>query len=286
MKFSHVREGIRAYVDADVETRMRITQQEVWIDYKSSETVFGMMNNIAEVPQRANAPALLVTGAGGTGKSAIISQIHKRVKNSGGLIFLSMAESPEISVKKTLRSELAMALGVPASRATSLKSSVDIPNEIREVIRYRNIWGLVLDEFHDALLRAKQEQRVNMSILKKLLSIEFGLKLFLFGTESAKLAMNSNPEFERRFTVVELGDWKESEEFRAFLLDLEESIPLKNPSCLYSEEMVGKILSITAGRMDKTVDLIRGAACYAIKLGIESITVEMLDKAAKNPWGY
>ena len=83
-----------------------------------------------------------------------------------------------------------------------------------------------------------------------------------------------------------LGDWKEDEEFRSFLLELEESLPLRKPSCLYSEEMVSAILSITSGRMDKTVEIIRSAACYAIKTGVESINLDLLKKAVKNPWGY
>jgi|TARA_R110002051_G_scaffold318484_1_gene400926 hypothetical protein len=286
MGANHVRKEVQRYLSEDVDRRVSFIQQELWIDYKTSEAVFRIMNNMSEVPLRPNAPALLVVGPGGSGKSAIISQIPHRVKNSKGLIVVSMAESPEIYIKKTLRSELSAALGLPSSQASGLKGAADIPNELREVIKLRRVWGLVIDEFHDALLRTKQEQRINMSILKKLLSAEYGLKLFIFGTMSAKLAMQSNEEFKRRFHEVMLGDWKEDEEFRSFLLELEESLPLRKPSCLYSEEMVSAILSITSGRMDKTVEIIRSAACYAIKTGVESINLDLLKKAVKNPWGY
>jgi hypothetical protein len=50
--------------------------------------------------------------------------------------------------------------------------------------------------------------------------------------------------------------------------------------------MVSAILSITAGRMDKTVEIIRSAACYAIKMGVEAINLDLIKKAVKNPWGY
>ncbi|MNR61999.1 hypothetical protein D3C85_1838950 [compost metagenome] len=70
------------------------------------------------------------------------------------------------------------------------------------------------------------------------------------------------------------------------MLEIEESLPLQKPSNLYSEEMVKSILSIAYGRMDKTLELIRSAACYAVKLGTEQIDLEMLHRAAKNPWGY
>jgi GTPase SAR1 family protein len=123
-----------------------------------------MMNNIAEVPERLNAPALLVIGPGGSGKTSIISKIPSRVRNSEGLLMISMAETPEVSIKKNLRVELALALGLPGEIRSRAKSGSEIPKELKEVIKLRQIWGVVIDEFHDALLRSKQEQRVNMSI--------------------------------------------------------------------------------------------------------------------------
>lgn len=286
MSCEHVRPDMRKYLSADIDARIRAIQQDLWVDYNTTETIFRMMNNMADVPNKMNAPALLVVGAGGSGKSAIIKMIPSRVKNSKGLVFISMAESPEVHVKKNLRTELSLALGLPASSSSRSKGGSEIPNEISEVIKLRNIWGVVIDEFHDALLRPKQEQRVNMSILKKMLGPEYGLKLFCFGVASARNAMQSNDEFKRRFHEVMLGDWTEDEAFRAFLLEIEEALPLQKPSNLYSEEIVKTLLSITYGRMDKTVNLIRSAACYAVKLGAEQINSEILHRAAKNPWGY
>lgn len=286
MSDEHVRPDKRKYLSEDTDVRIAAILEELWVDNNSSEAVFRMMNNIEAVPDRMNAPALLVVGPGGSGKTAIISKIPSRIKNSDRLAFISMAESPEINVKKSLKTELALALGLPITAAQGAKGGSHIPNEIREVIKLRRIWGLVIDEFHDALLRSKQEQRMHMSILKKLLGAEYGLKLFCFGTFSARNALQSNDEFKRRFHEVILADWGEDEEFRSFLLEVEESLPLRLPSHLYSEEMVRSILSITYGRMDKTLDLIRGAACYAVKLGVEKIDLDMLQRANKNPWGY
>lgn len=286
MNSDHVRPDMQKYINAEASFRIAAIHQEIWVDNKSSEAVYRAMNNIRAVPDRLSAPALLVVGPGGSGKTAIISRIRDRVEGSEGLVFLSMAESPEISIKKNLRTELALALGLPPPLDSRSKKGSEIPSEIREVLRLRRIWGLVIDEFHDVLLRPKQEQRSNMSILKKLLGSEYGLKLFCFGTVSARNAMQSNDEFRRRFHEINLGDWVEDEEFRAFLLEVEESLPLRNPSRLYSEEMVKTILSISNGRMDKTLELIRSAACYAVKSGAEQVDPEMLRRANRNIWGY
>lgn len=286
MNYNHLKQSAQKYLSLDIDSRIAVIQREVWVDYGTSEAVFHMMNNMADVPDRQNAPALLVTGPGGAGKSAIIAKIRNRVKRSEGLIFLSMAESPEIAIKKSLRTELAIAVGIPIDQHSRVKPGSEIPREIAEVIKLRGFWGVVIDELHDALLRPKHEQRINMSILKKLLSSEYGLKLFCFGTIAAKQALQSNDEFKRRFFEVPLKDWIEDEAFRAFLLEIEESLPLKKPSNLYSKEMVKEILHTTSGRMDSTISLIRSAACYALRSGAECIDVDFLHRAKRNPWGY
>lgn len=63
-------------------------------------------------------------------------------------------------------------------------------------------------------------------------------------------------------------------------------MPLKEPSHLYSEEIVQALLSITHGRMDNALDILKSAACFAIKRGTERITEDMLRRAGDNLWGY
>ncbi|MCE4072373.1 MULTISPECIES: TniB family NTP-binding protein [Pseudomonas] len=285
MEYSHVRPDVRDLLGLSIKDRMALMHRDLWINNPTTESVFRAINNISEIPSRLNAPALLVTGAGGSGKSALIDQIPKRVKNSDGLIFVTMAEDPEICAKKDLREELSKALGIPVAKKIS-RNDTGLPRGMIEVIRLRKVWGVVIDEMHDALLRPKQEQRMNMSVLKRLLSKEYGLCLFVFGTVMAKHALHSNEEFKRRFYEIELEDWKEDEAFRSFLLEVEESLPLRTASKLYSEEMVHQILVSTTGRMDKILELIKSAACYALKEGVEYIDIDFLRRAARDPWGY
>ncbi|WP_349734151.1 TniB family NTP-binding protein [Pseudomonas jessenii] len=286
MDVQHLREDRRHLLDMDDDSRIATIQKDIWINYRPSEAIFRMMNNIEQIPARQTAPALLVIGAGGTGKTSIISQIPHRVRNSERLLFIDMAEDPRIAIKKNLRTELAKALNLPFDPSARVSPKIDVPNEIGDAIKLRGIWGITIDELQDALLRQKQEQRTNMSIMKKLVSAEYGLKMFCFGTVSARLALSSNDEFKRRFFEFSLEDWKECEEFRSFLFELEEMLPLRYPSNLYSEEMVKTIISTSNGRMDKTIELLRCAASYAIRRKIECIDVQCLKWAAESPWGY
>ena len=82
MSGEHVRPDKQKYLSADVDVRIAAILGELWVDNNSSEAIFRMMNNIEAVPDRMNAPALLVVGPGGSGKTAIISKIPSRIKNS------------------------------------------------------------------------------------------------------------------------------------------------------------------------------------------------------------
>ncbi|GAB7531265.1 TniB family NTP-binding protein [Pseudomonas sp. 3A(2025)] len=244
-----------------------------------------MINNMAEVRGRITAPCLLVTGEGGTGKTAIISQLPHRIKKPEGLIYLSMAEDTQIKASKNLRAELAKAMGIPITGESRTNPSFDLPQEMARVIKLRKLWGVVIDEFHDALLRNKTEQRLNMSMFKRLAG-EYGIGVVAFGNEAASAALNHNNEFKRRFYEFKLKDWSETQDFRSFVYELESLIPLKKPSFLYEEKMLLTILAATNGRVDSVVDLIKKSAAFAIRSGSEAIDSETITKTIANPWSY
>lgn len=288
MAADHIRQDLKHYLDLDVDARKVIMLQDIWIDYSPSEKIFQIMNNIEMAPKRITAPALLVSGVGGTGKTAIVSQIKNRITNSSGLIFVNMAADPdELERKKDLKSEIYKELGVPLSSAGLRgKSSVSLPRELVEVLSLRSKWGLVIDEFHDLLLVGKHEQRMNGSMLKTLLSDPYGMKLFAFGAVGARRVLNAKIETKRRFTEVLLDDWSESENFRSFLLGVEQCLPLKEPSRLYEKKLTQLILVSTGGRMDKVIDLIRSAGCYALMRRLERIDEACIVSASADPWGF
>jgi hypothetical protein len=286
--FNHVRQDKVNLLGLDSKDRIPIMLEDVWVDYAPSERIFKIMNNIAQAPKRITAPALLVGGTGGVGKSAIVKQIHRRVVNSDGLIFVNMSVDPDqLDHKRDLKTEIYKELGIPLSSSRGRSgASGAVPQDLIEVMNLRSKWGLVIDEFHDLLLVGKQEQRVNGSMLKTLLSEPYGMKLFAFGAVGARRVLNAKSETKRRFTEVILGDWTESEEFRSFLLGLEQCLPLREPSKLYEKKLTQLILVSTAGRMDKVIDLVRSAGCYALSSGKEYIDEACLIAAAADPWGF
>ncbi|MEC6742923.1 TniB family NTP-binding protein [Pseudomonas qingdaonensis] len=271
----------------DARERTVLMNGDFWVDYGPGEKIFKMINNISRAPKRITAPALIVSGIGGTGKSAIVKQIPRRVEHSDGLLFLDMAVDPEYpQKKKTFNSELCRALGIPPQGSFKSKQGNWISNELSDTLKLRGIWGIVLDEIHELLLVKKDEQRVNGSILKTLMGEKYGQCLFGFGVFGAATVLGAKPETKRRFTEIVLSDWRETEEFRGFLLAVEENLPLREPSKLYEKDMVRTILQSTHGRMDQVINLVRSAGCYALQSGKEHIDIECLKAAAENEWLY
>jgi len=269
---------------SDNSRKKEVQNDALWIDYPASDKVMKVVRNILSVPDRKQAPCLLVKGEGGTGKSSIIRQIKACKELRDRLIFLDISFNP---LNLNIYELLAEALGVPmAIRRSSLPRKALLPVELATVIRLREIKGIVVDEFHVLMLAQRNDQLRNLVCLKGMSNAPFGLSVIGFGTVAARNALFSDKQFSRRFYNIDLNDWSESEEFRSFLVGLEEKIPLKKPSFLDSEEIVGFILERTSGRMDDVVKLIRAAACYSIVNGEEKISMSLLRRAVSDPWGY
>lgn len=281
----HLSPGRRALLGLSDERRISAIQDDKsWVDYPRSEDVFRMVENILSVPDRNQAPCLLVYGEGGCGKSSIIRKLKSFKRMSEKLVFLDLSVKPDGIKFPEL---IGRALGVPTGLVKYSRTQPNyLPVELLQILKLRKIKGIVFDELHDAFLVPRNEQQRNLSLIKALSNAPYGLSVLGFGTPSAHASLKSDSQFYRRFNMIELCDWSDSNDFRSFLLGIEGHIPLKQPSILDSEEISGFLLERTAGRMDSVVSMIRAAACYAIKNGEEKITVDFLRKAYSSPWGY
>jgi hypothetical protein len=255
----------------------------VWIDYPKAAMVCDIVGQFCRLPSRAQAPCLVAYGEGGTGKSSIIRQLKRDRFISERSVFVALNVNPYGLKYNEL---LADALGVPTTTPARRGGADSLSVELTEVIKLRSIKCLVIDEFHDALLVARNEQRRFLSLLKGLSNEPFGVSIVAFGVGTASSALASDKQMSRRFQKVHLDDWEESEGFRSFLAGWERQLPLRKPSNLDNEELVTYLLAKTLGRMDDVVQILRAAACYAITSGQECITVELLEKAGASPWGY
>ncbi|WP_137821912.1 TniB family NTP-binding protein [Pseudomonas sp. D(2018)] len=261
-----------------------IQSDRFYIDNPQSLDVLNIIENIIKVPQRTQAPCLIVTGAGGSGKTSIVQQVRLNRALAEQIVYIDMAANP-FNLK--FGELLVSALGLPVELMPKFPAKrVQMPKELIEVIRLRRIRGIIIDELQDAMLVARLEQQKNLSILKWFTNPDVAIPILGFGVSEAKNALKLDPQLERRFFSFEMSDWKEDESFRSFLAGVEQNIPLKHASQLDGAELVGCLLQYTSGRMGGVMQALKSAACYAVSSGEERITPRNIHKAILSPWGY
>ena len=281
MDLSHIKESRRVLASLGYSERVYLINRDFWVDCPQCTKVERIIKNMLNSGGMSPAPCLLVCGEPGAGKTSIIDKIRSDYEGSyGGIAFMSLAENPD---GLRFREQLLVALGLPPK---SLSNPGKIPNGLEKYLQLRGIKGLIIDEFHDGLLAQKVEQRKVLSLLKTLTAAPFFLSIMGFGTLSALNALQHDAQLERRFEVVKILPWSEGDEFRSFLASVEENLPLRKESKLYSQEVVKYLLSKTNGTMDEVLKEIKFGAIHAIKSGEEKITVESMKLGASLRWDY
>lgn len=281
MNYSHLKEAKRALADLPSSDRINAINSDFWIDCPQTTTIIRIIQNILSAKNRQQAPCLLVCGGGGTGKTSLITKLKKTNENLGiKAAFTNLSENPD---GLRFRDQILVALGVSIRSEHGYKL---MPHGVDKFIELRGYRGLVLDEFHDSLLAPKHEQRKNLSLLKTLSGEPFRLSVIGFGTSSALNALQQDRQLERRFEIIQLRAWEETDEFRSFLAAIEENIPIKKPSHIYEREFVRFLLSETDGSMDEIIKVIRFGAIQAVLSGEERITIDGMKQGIKSRWNY
>jgi hypothetical protein len=281
MDLSHIKEAKRSHALSGVVERIEIINKNIWVDCPQCSRVERVVKNMLNARGISPAPCLLVCGEGGAGKTSIISRISSKHAAADGVVaFASLSENPD---NLRFRELLLMALGVPLK---AQGGAGKIPNGLEKYLQLRKIIAVIIDEFHDALLAQVAEQRKNLSLLKTLSGPPYHLSVMGFGTLSAVNALKQDPQLERRFEVLKLLPWVEGDEFRSFLASIEENLPLRKASRLYSQETVKYLLTNTNGTMDQVLKVIKFGAIHAIKNGEEKITMESMQEGSVRRWDY
>ncbi|MCY1543338.1 Bacterial TniB protein [compost metagenome] len=223
-----------------------------------------------------------MSGEPGAGKTSIVDKIKEYSKNwSFNVRYISLADAcNNVQFKEKLVSEIGGA-NMPGWSARQ-----GVPRELEKFLVMKNVQVLVIDEFHDLMTVQKAERLKNLSLLKSLSGDPFKLCLICFGTPAAVNALSIDEQLHRRFSLMEISDWKEDDEFRSFLAGVEQNLPLKKQSQIYSKEIVRYLLEHSNGKLDAIMGLLRFGAVQAIISGDERITIGSLETGKRMKWLY
>ena len=138
---------------------------------------------------------------------------------------------------------------------------------------------MIIDEVHHLLAGTVREQRQLLNQLK-FISNELRIPIVALGTNEALYAMQTDPQIASRFEPFALPKWRESSEFRAFVVSFGRLLPLEKPSPLADKAIIQKLMSLSAGLTGKVTTLLVQAAELAIRQKTECITLDLIEQAA------
>jgi hypothetical protein len=147
--------------------------------------------------------------------------------------------------------------------------------QVLRLLRAVNTQLLVIDEIHHAMVGPANQQRIVMNALKYL-SNELQIPLVGVGTREAIRAVQADPQLASRFHRVELATWHMGREYRKLLASFERMLPLKRPSQLHKDPLATQLLAMSEGTIGELSTLLKIAAIYAVRTGIERIDKQAL----------
>jgi len=282
-KYSHVIPSRRIIVDAEDSIRIRAINEDIWVEYPQAAKILGYVKYMMQLPEKHQSPCLLISSEGGMGKSAIYQRIVK-LYGSGGNYNEGMLASMTIRAKhatghKTFSDELVGALTGNMYRNGKIEDGI-----IAAALSARKVRGIALDEVNDMLHANRSDQAKNMKLLKELSGSPYHLIVIALGTMDCHNAINSDIQFSRRFTKIQLAPWKNEQAVRSFIESYAMTFPLKSPSKLGKPALVQYLMKESDGVLDKIVKTLCNAASWAVLEGREEINFELIKKGRDMPF--
>lgn len=255
---------------------------------------FPRLNNIAkevgscrqQVGLGGDAEGLLITGDRGAGKSTFceryVREFPRRVTEDGtAIVPVLCASVPVPATPKSLATELLKVLGDPAAEKGTLISQT---NRLRWALKMRMVELIMLDEFQHFQDRDSSKVLKTISDWLKLLMDHTRIPMVLLGMPYSTSILDApgNEQLQRRFatrlTLAPFGykDPTEQKEFRRFLKEIDDALPLTRPSDLAAPEIAFRIYMATDGVMGHLMKLIRYATVVALDLERTELTPELL----------
>ena len=109
---------------------------------------------------------------------------------------------------------------------------------------------MIIDEVHHLLAGSVREQRQLLNQLK-FITNELRMPIVALGTSEALYAMQTDPQIASRFESFSLPKWRESPEFREFVVSFGRLLPLEKPSPLADKAIIQKLMGLSSGLTGK-----------------------------------
>jgi hypothetical protein len=280
-RYPHVIPSRRSIVDADDAARIRMFNEDVWIEYPLAAKILGHVKYMLQLPIKQQSPCLLIHSGGGMGKSALYQKILSLYgfgRSSGATLASMTIRAKHAAGHRIFSDDLISAVTGNMYRSSRLEDE-----KLSAAIASRNVRGVVLDEVNDMLHANRSDQARNMKFIKELSGAPYHLMVIAIGTHECNEAINSDRQFARRFSRIELTPWRDEQALRSFIATYTMTFPLKLPSDVGKSAIVKYLMSESDGVLDTIVKILCNAASWAVLEGREEIDLDLIKKGREMP---
>ena len=280
----HLHVGVWSYLDGSLEERVSRLYAPKWVAYARGNEALARMAHLLNHPPSGRMPCMLLYGDSNIGKTMIVEKFirdHPNICNEFNevevrrTVHLQMPANP---TDNKLYAHIIEGLGVqpPISRRGTDMELLGLRLLHRQPPKL-----MIIDEVHHLLAGSVREQRQLLNQLKYI-SNKLRMPIVALGTNEALYAMQADPQIASRFEPFALPKWRESPEFREFVVSFGRLLPLEKPSPLADKAVIQKLMAFSAGLTGKVTTLLAQAAELAIRQKTERISPELIEQAAAN----
>ena len=281
--YPHLHPSARAWAEEDPASRIRRVRTDRWIGYARAEAALAALDDVLSFPKRTRMPNLLLVGQTNNGKTMIVEKFRRShlptpaTDTAGGVAHVPVLkiQMPAGPDERRFFGAILEELGMGQWPGGNLAGR---QSDALRLMRMTDVRMLIIDELHNILSGARNQQRRLLNLLRWL-GNELQIPLVGVGTAEAMYAIRSDDQLANRFEPVPLPLWTEDAEYLRLLSTLEALLPLRKPSGLVGPVLAGTIFTRSEGVLGEIVSIIIRAAVEAISSGAEAISPRMIERS-------
>lgn len=278
----HLHTGVWSFLEDSTEERVTRLYSPKWVAYARGNEALARMGHLLNHPPSGRMPCMLLHGDSNIGKTMTVEKFlrdNPNVCNDLNEVEVRRCVHLQMPAKPSddkLYAQIVEGLGM---QAPINRRGVDMELLGLRLLHRQPPKMMIIDEVHHLLAGTVREQRQLLNQLK-FISNELRIPIVALGTNEALYAMQTDAQIASRFEPFALPKWRESSEFRAFVVSFGRLLPLEKPSPLADKAIIQKLMSLSAGLTGKVTTLLVQAAELAIRQRTECITLDLIEQAA------